>query len=73
MLKQQKSYLTILFIDLQTEVTRLKTNCKEPLGDLQFRKRRRDAIRTINSGGIPRASTLSKYKIEFDSTTKLYK
>ena len=60
-------------IDLQTEVTRLKTNCTEDIGDLQFRKRRRDAIRTINSGGIPRASTLSKYKIEFDSTTKLYK
>jgi hypothetical protein len=60
-------------IELQTEVTRLKTNCEEPLGDLQFRKRRRDAIRTINSGGVPRSSTLSKYQITYDSTTKLYK
>ena len=60
-------------IELQTEVTRLKNNCEEPLGDLQFRKRRRDAIRTINSGGVPRSSTLSKYQITYDSTTKLYK
>ena len=85
MLTAQKNYLKIIddveaaeklpdnIIDLQTEVTRLKTNCEEPLGDLQFRKRRRDAIRTINSGGIQRASALSKYKLEFDSTTKLYK
>lgn len=60
-------------IDLQTEVTRLKTDCAEPLGDREYRKRRRDAIRTMNAGGVPRASTLAKYKITYDDTTKLYK
>ena len=43
------------------------------VGDVQFRKRRRDAIRTINAGGTPRESTLNKYKIEYDDQTKLYK
>lgn len=60
-------------VELQTEVYQLKKNCiSEDVGDLQFRKRRRDVIRTMNAGGTPRESTLNKYKIEYDETTKLY-
>ena len=60
-------------IELQTEVNKLKTNCTEDVGDLVYRKRRRDAVRTMNAGGVPRASTLAKYKITYDDVTKLYK
>ena len=59
-------------LELQTEVYKLKKDCVEELGDVQFRKRRRDAIRTINAGGIPRASTLNKYNITYDSVSNLY-
>ena len=60
-------------LELQTEVYKLKENCIEELGDVKFRKRRRDALRMINAGGTPRASTLNKYNIEYDNETKLYK
>ena len=61
-------------VELQTEIYKLKKDCtNEDIGDVQFRKRRRDAIRTMNSGGKPRESTLLKYKIEYDNDTKLYK
>ena len=60
-------------VELQTEIYKLKENCTEDLGDVQFRKRRRDALRMINAGGTPRASTLNKYNIEYDNETKLYK
>ena len=60
-------------IELQTEIYKLKENCTEDLGDVQFRKRRRDAIRTMNNGGVPREKTLVKYNIEYDNETKLYK
>ena len=84
MLTAQKNYLKIIsdaepadtlpnkIIELQTEVNKLKTNCTEDVGDLVYRKRRRDVIRTMNAGGIPRASTLAKYKITYDDVTKLY-
>ena len=52
----------------------LKKDCtNEELGDVQFRKIRRDAIRTMNSGGNPREKTLTKYNIEYDTESKLYK
>ena len=61
-------------VELQTEIYKLKKDCtNEDIGDVQFRKRRRDAVRTMNSGGKPRESTLLKYKIEYDNDTKLYK
>ena len=53
-------------------IYKLKENCTEDLGDVQFRKRRRDAIRTMNNGGVPREKTLVKYNIEYDNETKLY-
>ena len=84
-LTAQRNYLKIIsdaepaetlpnkIIELQTEVNKLKTNCTEDLGDLVYRKRKRDAIRTMNAGGVPRASTLAKYGITYDDVLKLYK
>ena len=60
-------------LELQTEVYKLKENCTEDLDDVQFRKRRRDAVRTMNNGGAPRQSTLTKYNIVYDTDSKLYK
>ena len=61
-------------VELQTEIYQLKKDCiSENVGDVQFRKRRRDAIRTMNAGGAPRESTLNKYNITYDTETKLYK
>ena len=59
-------------LELQTEVYKLKNDCTEEIGDVQFRKRRRDALRMINAGGVPRASTLNKYNITYDSVSNLY-
>ena len=59
-------------LELQTDVYKKKKDCFEDLGDAQFRKRRRECIRTINAGGIPRASTLNKYNITYDSVSNLY-
>ena len=61
-------------VELQTEIYQLKKDCNsEDLGDVQFRKSRRDAIRTMNAGGVPRESTLNKYNIVYDTDSKLYK
>ena len=60
-------------IELQTNIYNLKKNCNEEIPDLLYKKRRRDVIRTMNNGGVPRESTLLKYNIEYDEQTKLYK
>ena len=60
-------------IELQTNIYNLKKNCNEEIPDLLYNKRRRDNVRSMNNGGVPRESTLLKYKIEYDDQTKLYK
>ena len=59
-------------VELQTEIYKLKEDCTEELGDVKFRKKKRDVLRTINAGGTPRASTLNKYNIVYDSVSNLY-
>lgn len=61
-------------IDLQNEVYQLKKDCiSENVGDVKFRKKKRDVLRTMNAGGAPRESTLNKYNITYDTDLKLYK
>ena len=80
----QRNYLKIIneetikqqpekIIELQTNIYNLKKNNNDIIPDLLYKKRRRDNIRTLNNGGIPRESTLLKYNIEYDEQNKIYK
>ena len=61
-------------VELQTEIYQLKKDCiSENVGDIKFRKKKRDVLRTMNAGGVPRESTLNKYNIVYDTDSKLYK
>ena len=58
---------------LQKELFEVKTNCEgDANNDKMYNKRRRDVIRTLNLGGIPRESTLTKYNIIFDKVSQKY-
>jgi hypothetical protein len=60
---------------LQNEIFEIKENIENndnDNNDKLYRKRRRDVVRTLNNGSIPRESTLTKYNIKFDTETKKY-
>jgi hypothetical protein len=58
---------------LQKELFEVKQNCEGDVNnDKMYNKRRRDVIRTLNNGSIPRESTLNKYNITYNKETKKY-
>ena len=58
--------------ELQKQVFDLKTNCEGDVNVKMYNKRKRDVIRTLNNGSIPRESTLTKYNITYNNETKKY-
>ena len=58
---------------LQNEIYEVKSKCdnNEPTDNV-YKKRRRDVIRCLNLGSVPRESTLNKYNITYDKETKKY-